>query len=273
MKYVLPRDHLSASSISTLQKCPKQYEFRYIKGIINPPNAALVTGKVAHKTFETYYNDALTSAQRLTAKQAAELSGDTLEEYRKENEDAMSASEVDDTHKILSDIVYRYVDNVAQFIEPRATEREFKYVTQDGVPVLGYIDLLFNNGGEPAIADYKITSKKMSLGSLTDSLQFNVYALATGIGDIQIHNLVKAIGKPVARKTAQAQDGVTDYASNLRTIHHVFDGSQADHFEELIESAARLITSGIFMPCAPDSWCCNSNWCGYWHLCRGKHNI
>jgi len=271
-RYALPKGYLSASAIKTLQTCPRQYEFRYVRGIINPPNAALTTGSVAHKTIETYYNDAITSSSRLTPAQAAELSGDTFEEYIRENETVMSQEERNEAHRILPDIVSRYVDCIGQHITPQATEKEFRFKMACGVDLLGYIDLLYDKEGETAIADYKVTSKKLTYNDLANSLQFNLYALATGIGDIQIHNLVKTVGKPAAKRSTGV-DGVMDYASNLRTISHVFDGSQVSHFEYLVESAAKLISSGIFMPCSPDSWCCNENWCGYWHLCRGRNNI
>ena len=74
MKYEIPHGHLSASAIGTLLKCPKQYEFRYVKGIIIPPGKALATGSIFHKTLEMYYEDAMASRERLTPPQAGELS-------------------------------------------------------------------------------------------------------------------------------------------------------------------------------------------------------
>ena len=272
MQYVLPRGYLSASSIKTLQTCPKQYEFRYIEGIIIPPNAALGIGSSVHKTLETYYSDAMTSATRLTPKQAGELSGDTLEDWSKENENTMTDDEKSEAHKLLPSMVMTYVENIGQHLTPTATETECRYTMPSGVPMLGYIDLMYENNdtGEVSIADYKVTGKKLSINDLKNSLQFNLYALMTGIGDIQIHNLVKTNYKPSPKPSDI--EGVTDYASNLRTIQNNFDGSQEEHFNTLVENAARLITSGIFMPCAPDAWCCNDNWCGYWKLCRGKNS-
>jgi len=270
MRYALPRGYLSASSIKTLQTCPKQYEFRYVNNIVIPPNAALAVGSSAHKTLETYYNDAMSSSQRLTPKQVGELSGDTFEEWLHENETTMTNEEKSEAHTLLPDMLTGYVEKIGQFVKPTATETEVRFTTEGGVPMLGYIDLMFENEetGEVAIADYKVTGRKMNIGDLSNSLQFNLYAMMTGIGDIQIHNLVKARGKTLPKKPTQ--DGVTDYSSNLRTLQHNFDGSEAGHFSQLVDSAAKLITSGIFMPCAPDSWCCNDNWCGYWKLCRGK---
>lgn len=268
-KYTLPRGYLSASSISTLQTCPKQFEFRYIHGIINPPTAALACGTVTHKTLETYYKDAMTSSTRLTPAQAAELSRDTFADWTLNNENTVTTEEKNEIDKLLPELVETYIDKIGQYITPKATEREVRITLACGVPLLGYIDLVADDDGKDMIVDYKVKNKKMSKGDVANSLQFNYYALMTGIPDFEIHNLVKTPRKPVSRKAPEV-DGVTDHASNLRSIRNRFDGSDALHFEILAETAAKLITAGIFMPCAPDSWCCNDQWCGYWKLCRGK---
>lgn len=290
MKYEIPRGYLSASSLGTLITCPRQYEFRYVKNLVIPPNAALVTGSVMHKVFETYYKDAMTSSQRLTVEQSVELASDIASDYLKESDiGTTSTEEVSDIQKLAPVITRTYVDKVAQHINPIATEEELRVTMACGVDILGYLDLRHalkhsedevklaeENGIELAvegIADYKITKKKWNLDRLKNSLQFNLYTTLTGIGDVQIHNLTKDLPKPMARKprasVAAEDDGVTDLAGNLRILHHRFTGDDADHLETLVESAARLITSGIFMPCALDAWNCNPEWCGYWHLCRG----
>ena len=92
-KYELPRGYLSASSIGMLLNCPKQFEFRYVKGLVIPPGAALVTGSAMHRTLETYYKDAMTSSQRLTGKQAAELAVTSLDEVLEEGENTVSTDE------------------------------------------------------------------------------------------------------------------------------------------------------------------------------------
>ena len=289
MKYEIPRGYLSASSLGTFITCPKQYEFRYVKNLIIPPNAALVTGSVIHKVFETYYKDAMSSSQRLTAEQSAELASDIASDYLKENDiGTTSQEEVSDIQKLAPVITKTYVDKVARHISPIATEEELRVTMACGVDILGYLDLRHKlehseddvkvaeeNGIELAvegIADYKITKKKWTIDKLKNSLQFNLYTTLTGIGDVQIHNMTKDIPKPMARKpraSSSDDEGVTDLAGNLRVLHHRFTGDDADHLETMVETAARFITSGTFMPCALDVWNCNPEWCGYWNLCRG----
>lgn len=285
MKYILPKPYLSASSIGTLLKCPKQFEFRYVNGIVIPPGAALITGTAMHKTCETYYRDAMTSTTRLTESQAAELAVVSLEEVLDSGEHTVTSTEVEEAKNTLQTIAKTYVQEIAHNINPIAVEEEVRYTSACGVELLAYLDLrrelppsdealkLLEETGvvdNEGLCDYKITSKKWSLGDLRNSLQFNLYSMITGIGHIEIHNMIKG-SKGVKRLPQKPSvDGIVDIASNLRVLQHRFDGLQIDYFENLIESAARLITSGVFVPCDPTAWCCTPDWCGYWNLCRGK---
>ena len=47
--YKLPRDHLSASALIVLLRCPKQFEFRYIDGHIVQPGTAQIKGSATHR--------------------------------------------------------------------------------------------------------------------------------------------------------------------------------------------------------------------------------
>jgi RecB family exonuclease len=275
MQYTLPRGYLSPSALSTFYRCPRQYEFRYIHGLIVPPNAAMVMGGAAHRTIEQYFRDAMRSGGgRLTGKQAAELSVEVLADYLKEEgADAAGPLDLDSMRYGLRTLTETYVDHVAADIEPLAVEEDVRFTMASGVPVFGRLDLrhrLRPDGAEEGICDYKITAKKWSPAQVSNSLQFLLYSYATGIRDVQVHNLVKSAKAAKLLGGEEDADGVKDVASNLRVLHHVFDGSDADHLERLVSGAAELITKGLFPPCDPGSWACGSDWCGYWSSCRGK---
>ncbi|MBP3729931.1 MAG: PD-(D/E)XK nuclease family protein [Mailhella sp.] len=270
MQYELPNGYLSASALNCLLTCPRQYEFRYIYRLPTPPTVSMLTGTALHRTFEEYYRTAMTSAQRYSVSQAKELAVTAFEDVTTSEECYLTAEERSSAVSIVQDLTATYIEAIAKDIVPLAMEEQCVSTARCGVPLLAYIDLRrqYPDGTE-GIADYKITARKWTPDKLVNSLQFNLYSMMTGIGDIEIHNLVKA--SPAKRTvTAKQTDDTIDIAPNLRLLRHYFDGSQAEHLETLIESAARLITSGIFMPCSLDAWCCNATWCGYWNICRGK---
>lgn len=284
MKYTLPKGYLSASALSKLLQCPKQFEFRYIYNMHSPGNAALAVGGVAHKTLEVYYVDAMSSRIRLSGEQAAELAMVQWADYLDENEISLGKEEIESARKNLRELIQCYVVHVAKDVIPKAVEEKILFTTAAGIDLLGYIDLRYAKPvsdedrksaeteglalDDEGLVDYKVTSKKWSSAQLKNSLQFNLYALMTGVGEIQVHNLIKdASVKTLPKKSSE--DGIVDYTANLRVLRHRFNGGQAAHMENLVEAAARLITSGIFIPCDPGAWCCSKDWCSYWNVCRG----
>lgn len=276
LKFNLPRKYLSASAISTLLRCPKQFEFRYILDIVSPPSEATLTGKAAHGAFEHYYNDAMsTKTVRMTPKMVAECSVDVLKKELEEAEFELPTPTYDSVVNELLDLTTTYIAYVGKDVRPVSTELPFTYTSQCGVEIYGFLDLIEElqesaDCEEPPVglADYKVTNKKWNLSKLVNSLQFNIYSLATGIQDIAIHNLVKGV-KSKKLPNKPPVEGVTDVTNNIRIISSKFNPRANQHFENMIFSAAQLITAGIFMPCDPEAWCCNDKWCGYWEFCRG----
>ncbi len=270
MEYILPNDYLSASSLNCLLTCPRMYQFRYVDKLPVPPTASMLTGTALHRTFETYFKGVIDNADnRITANQVSDLATVMLEDTLTSEEHYLTADEQEDAANTVRELASAYVESVAGTIMPLAVEEQHVWTARCGVPMLAYIDLRHQlPDGSQGIIDYKITGKRWTPDKLANSLQFNLYAMMTGIGDIQVHNLVKTV--PAKRTTAKPIDGVTDIAPNIRLLRHSFDGSANDYLEDLIASCAALITNGIFTPCAMDAWNCNPEWCGYWNLCRGK---
>ncbi len=270
MTFTLPNDYLSASSLNCLLTCPRMYQFRYIDRIPVPPTASMLTGTALHRTLESYYRGVIANPDnRLTPDQIADLATATLEETLTTEEHYLKPEEQEEAGVVVRELSASYVEHVAGTIMPLAVEEQHVWTARCGVPMLAYIDLRHRlPDGSQGIADYKITGKRWTPDKLTNSLQFNLYSMMTGIGDISVHNLVKTAS--AKRSVTKPQDSVTDIAPNIRILRHTFDGSANQHLEDIIETSASLITAGIFPPCAPDAWNCTPEWCGYWSICRGK---
>jgi len=294
-KYNLPKSYLSPSAISKYLKCPRQYMYAYVLNERTPPGAAMLTGTALHAGFEMYYKDRIAeSANPLTPSQTAEFAVSQFEEEIVNKDAEVKVEEKDSARRDIETIADAYLNTVAPFVRPKVVEQEFVYESKCGVPILMYLDLIRGpnvfeeeinstmdtNEGPPfseIIVDYKITKKKWVHNTLADSLQFNIYSLATGVGDVEIHNATKGT-KKVVKRVSENNPGkkedwvqpVHDVANNVRLLRNNFDGREHNHIETLIESVADSISKGSFPPCEMDSWMCSEKWCGYWHLCRGK---
>lgn len=284
-KINLPKGYLSASQISMYLRCAKQYEFRYIKGLSIPPGIALLRGTALHSGFEYYYSEVISGNERLTPAEVTELSLISLEKNCQEADIPLTDIVKDQEASFYTRATDGYITAVGEHTIPVAVEQEIWYESPCGVSIVGYIDLLKKNvvGTTPeelkesaasteanCIADYKITGKKWTKKKLDDTLQFHIYAMATGIPDVEIHNITAATGpiKINSKKLTDKDSPELDVASNIRLVRGMM-GHEADHVDNIIEDVALGISNGNFPRCSPDGWQCTSTFCGYWSRCRG----
>ena len=61
----MEKKHLSATQLNMFLRCPRQYEFRYIKGFKIPPSGAMVQSRVWHETLEANYKQKVQSDKDL----------------------------------------------------------------------------------------------------------------------------------------------------------------------------------------------------------------
>lgn len=240
----------------------------------------MLQGSACHKTHEMLYNDKMAGTPLPNSKQTAELVVYNVDEIIKEavEEDGAEPIPEKDKDVIYGDIINvetSYAENIIPHIVPIATEVEFIYTSKCGVDMLMYIDLIKqldpDNSNSRSIVDYKISGKKWSFTQLAGSLQFILYTKALDIPHIEIHNLVRGSKKhPVKLNYKKDYTGELDVATNIRCLQTTYVRNEYNHLEDIIESAAKMISSGIFMPADPSSWVCNEKFCDYWNMCRGK---
>ena len=282
--YELPKGYLSASSIDTLLKCPRMFEFRYIENRKGPQNKMLALGSITHKAFETYYSDVIENGdkeERLTGSQMVEMTMDVvIPNWFEKEEVELPQEDHAEIETVVPNIVENYVDQVGVHINPLATEKEVDFVMENQVPVKAYLDLVRDLGDDQqGLVDYKISGKAWQMSRLTNSLQFMLYTYITGIPNVQIQNIVKpGKGKKViisskyeeldhAGRNADSYD--FKVGSSLNIFGHRFP-NQKHYLEDLVQRCAELITTGVFVPTQPGNWWCSPVYCDYWDLCRGK---
>lgn len=240
----------------------------------------MLQGKAVHKTNEMIYNDKKAGLPLIPRKQAAELlvyNFDTAlkEAVEEENFTPPPTIDKDMLYGEIINVGCEYIRTIVPHIIPVATELEFIYESRCGVDILMYIDLVKQSIPElpmsRAIVDYKITGKKWTYAQLAGDLQFMLYTKSLGISEVEIHNLVKGKKKdPVKTNYVNNYVNELDINASLKCIKTTYKENEYNHLETIIESAARLISSGVFMPADPSSWVCTEKWCEFYRECRGK---
>jgi len=251
------KPHLSASQFAMYLRCPRQYEFRYSKGLKVPPSGAMVQGKVWHQAVERNYRQKIESDRDLAL-------GDLQEFFAAQFDAALGEEEVAfETHESpgkLKDqgvaIVAAHHKVIAPAVHPLLVEEPFTLDLGEEVPftLMGVWDLVERDG---TIVDNKARGKAPRQEDLDRDLQFGLYSLAYRATrqTIEAGLRMDAIVKNKEPKAVQ-----------LRTRR---SNQECRWLLRLIEQVGTAIHSGTFFP-NPQGWHCSPRFCGYWDRCMGS---
>lgn len=246
---------INFSSISTYQRCPRQYYFRYILEKKEPPSIVLTEGSAHHAALE--YNN-LHKRKRGFDLKASVVTEKFMDELRirVKEEDVRYEEESEDTLAERGGIWHKeYLTVLAPRIEPDIVEEKFeKEATLPSgrkIIISGIIDL----GYREKVSDYKTTSpfgfnqKKRSIDS---DLQLTFYAWASRRKSVENICFVKGNTPTVQPLVSARSEAQVSWALHI-----------AEQFVNAVEKQA-------FPMCDPALWCCSEKYCGFWKHCRGK---
>lgn len=257
---------LSFSAISTYQRCPRQYEWRYIQGERQPPAIALIEGGAHHDAQAANNRQKVGTAKDLhpgemldifessLTKKAATEGIKTKAQWGDGGKDAIIKREFG--------MFTAYLTTEAHRVNPASQDDVEKKVTgsvPDGtggfVNLLGYVDVISAGTGESFHVDYKTSSRMHSVGDVPNSLQLAIYSMLLELEFGGLCTITKAA-------TPRAKLDLVRFGrrSTMWAAHTVV-------------SVAAAIRAGAFPPCDPTSWMCSERFCGYWRLCRGKKRL
>lgn len=251
------RLRLSFSGADTYLRCGKQYQFRYVDGLKEPPKIVMIEGSSHHKSLEM---NNLSKRDKGSDMHPTQLTDIFMDDFRtriaKEQEEKKAKAdwggETEDSIFSRAKVLHlRYIQDIAPGIHPVEAERKFELpFTSNGVNVLltGVCDLELDK----AIFDYKTVSKSKGQNEVDNSLQLSLYSWATKKRVVGIIELLK---------TANPHVGLLQ---SVRTPQQVMWALQ------VVAEAARSIQAGVFPLSSPSAWNCSAKWCGYWSRCRGK---
>lgn len=254
-------DHISPSQIAMYLRCPKQWSFRYIDGIIAPPSVSLLVGSAYHDALAVNFmqkidsfedlpvGDVLdafsTSWERQVTRRATRDEEDNqVEEFERIDWQEENPHAAKDTGITL---VGTYCKEVAPRIQPVAVEKPCT-IEVLGMKMVGRMDLETDTR---RIVDHKTSSKSKTQDEIDRELQPSAYGLMTMRPvDFDFHIAVKT-------QTPKIQ-----IVSTRRTTADVI------WFLRLAQQVWAAMTTGICPP-NPTGWWCSEKYCGYWNMCRG----
>lgn len=259
----LPKGVLSPSGISTYLKCPRQFEYAYIKQMIRVPQIAQLKGRSVHKGAEVVHKHTIEKGKPCSLEEATQAVVQLFDAEKEEIQDweGFKVGQVKD--KTVSNFA-TYYRQAVPVIKPVAVEKTFA-VKMGVVPVRGIIDLIDNVPGDytldddPAkppppvevVSDLKVTGKVWTDQRLYFDPQLTFYAIAENTDRVRIDFLLdqKSGSKYVPKRAVR---------SNIEKHYLIED----------LEEIAHFIKQGVFPRCNPSEWNCSPVWCGYYNTCR-----
>lgn len=250
----LPSDYLSVSQVLTYTKCPMQYYWRYVKGIITPPMARMTEGRAVHKALEIGHAEQKQTEKTppldifLDAYRDAWVGmKDDIEDWNDEDENTIMHRD----RTLLTEYQRVFVPKMKPL---RVESRFWAPLGRSAIPVVGFVDLVNHDQetDEPVIVDHKIVAKRKSQGEADNDLQLTVYS--------HVH-ATPAVQFSCFTKTKKPQVAI------VKSTRTHLDGRWA---EKIFQSVAEAISAGAFPACDPSGWACTEKWCGYYAICRGK---
>ena len=271
--------HFSFSQMSMYLRCGMQYYFRYIKGLIMPPNLPLSSGKAMHEALEYNGKHKISKGEDMPVSDLNDVLVTSHDKFIKELEPEEKRGAGKDKDESLG-ILGLYRRTQAPNIDPIAVEHPFSIDlnTEDSdfgyVPVIGYVDSYAAlpdprpgpTQGRKVIAleDYKKVARKRSQSEVDLTPQLTLYDY---VFNLQTDAMTDVVGyrllgynrdgpfsQPIYRTPVPKEQRVNRWHRMLNQMRRVQEA----------------IAKGVFIPVDDPKVC---GWCGYRDICQDRKDI
>lgn len=259
---LLPRKHLSASSLGTFARCPEQFRRRYMLGEKTRPGSALIWGSADDFAHTTNFEQKIASHEDISEADVtlafAEGFDQAVERDGGTNEVDWGNSKPGDLKDAGVALVGAYHRTVSPTVQPIAVQRSVEFQIEGiGVPIIGRIDL--ETADE--LNEWKVASRAETKPKPQWRTQGRIYQAATG-KPLSWH--VKARTKTPAVLTPETTPGL------LLPYSERGVAATMERMQKMVGQLLHLIaTLGPDQPWpthAPDyGWACD--YCGYRPTC------
>jgi CRISPR/Cas system-associated exonuclease Cas4 (RecB family) len=251
-----PRPKYHQSEIHTFLKCGKQWEFRYLRGIKTPPRAAATVGRVVDKAVTHNLIEKVRTGSDVSKQEVLDVFSTQFDAEAKETE--WGEDSPGEQKDVGAKLVAIHHEQVAPSIKPATVQEEFVIETDAGYDLGGTFDLTET---DDTLGDTKTSNKAYTQDGVDDSIQATLYDFAyEAIRKRPAkHFRFDVLIKPTVKNPPRVQQLITKPSQTRR--EDLFDTINQMH---------KAIQAGVALPAPEGSWWCSKNWCGYWHLCKGR---
>ena len=256
-----PLGHLSPSQVDRIEKCGLQWDFRYNRKIIMPPNVAMVKGSSCHYGAKENFTQKIESHIDLKPSDVGEMAVTYYEantddmELNFEDKGRNRDDVIGENKDLTYDLMVAFMETFAPTVQPKWVETKQEIVIpQIKKSFLGIIDLI---DIQDWVRDTKVSAKKKSQADADNSFQLSSYAL-----------IFKARFGYLPPRVVL--DCLVNYVKGARvvTVESQRTDKDLQRCVSRILNAPAVIESGNFTAAPADAWWCTPKFCGYWPICE-----
>ena len=241
-----PGQVLSPTQVRTYLDCSARWWFKYAQGLPEPKTSSLALGSAVHQALEANFREKLETKEDLDTLGVVGLFRQAWQEQADRTE-FRDEEDADEIGRVGEQLVARYMDEAAPYIEPAAVELDVQGEI-GGVQVRGIVDLLDVDG---RVVDVKTAARKPSGIAPDYAFQLATYRqIAPGAsGAARLDTLVKT-------KTVQlVQQSYTVSEQDIRATETLYP---------LVQEGIR---AKLYFPNRRSMMCSRRN-CAFWRQCE-----
>ncbi len=262
-------DHLSYSSISTYQLCPRSWRFRYLEKPDVPASPNLLFGSAFHDAAESIIETRATSGAPLDVPSLWEHTWQfALEKAEAEGRVAWDSTSPetlaqDGLTMLTSPDAERFFAEFKPLLDhdgkPVIEKRIELGVPGLDIPIIGYIDAI-DEAGIPH--DFKTSARAWTQQKAEEEAQPTFYLASLNQTGFPLNQslLFRHVVFTKPSRTGKVQVQTLTTTRTFRDLFRLF-GTILDVWKGIVAES---------FPCNTGSWLCSAKWCSYWHLCVGK---
>jgi len=242
-------NHISHSQIQLWDRCPRQWEYRYMKLIPSIPSGELVLGGAYHAALDFNFKQKIDSREDLSTEECLDMfAKEWGKRVRREESVNWGKKDPDRLMLVGLALVEEYIDSTAPTVQPLFSERTFRTEVA-GIDFIYIMDLQDEN---KIVIDHKTAGRPYIQLDVDKDLQASAAAFVLG-RSIVFHNHVAVKVK-------------IPYIQIVKTIRVAAD---IEWWIKKVSLTVEHMMSGIAPPNI-DSWLCNPLYCSCWDMCRGE---
>lgn len=252
---------ITQSMISMHEKCGMQFAFRYLDGIIVPPQSALTVGSSVDEAVTVNLSQKIQTKADLPVSDVKDAAATAFDKR---------APETDfqgEDPGALKDVAIQAVEihhaELAPSIQPIAVQKKIVASLGD-FDLAGTLDRIEEND---VIGDTKTSADEYDDDTVAKSLQPAVYS----------HLYAEEFGRPakqfdydivVKGRPSRAKATPGKYpAPKTQRVSGIVSPQQIQHALDRAYVLHNAIRSGVFHYASEQGWWCSQKWCGYWGIC------